>query len=547
MIDRHRETATRPHRSSRLSLGVAIVILAALPALGLGAPECRDAFYSPATPQFAGGAVIYPQNAYAVGSGSPLAGDVFPTQFLQGMQIDALHAISPYEMLFSVDRPGIYSNATESLVLFPNRPYLVTSWGGVEVSEVPEWDALGIQLRTLNALHYAGGCFAFSVSAPEFAPGVGVLYPSQVHRKCPGEASEIVLNGASLGIGNVDAVHLSDEDVEFSSATNRFLWGGPLVANQSTYRCAPVGGSCAPGGVTPGFNGAAIGLQNLNAFTEGDGMTCDDGNGCTVDTCQDEVCVGEVPDTCFGNCIQCGDVVVDENDTAPPIGPGEPTMDCSDDPLSDVLGPGVWYSFIGTGDWVRLSTCDTTTFDTRIDVFQGDCDALECVAGNDDAEGCGGFSSVLGFQSEEGEIYSIFVSGFGGATGSYELRVCPECEITDVALDPFWIPDGGLFCQADGTYFASFRIDGPTIDTLPRNGDGTVDSSDWRVVIDGAEYPAIGAGFDEVTVPGTTYLYFEVIGIPGDGDPNVDVTVEVGGDCTFTAVDLYDEPACVQP
>jgi len=42
-------------------------------------------------------------------------------------------------------------------------------------------------------------------------------------------------------------------------------------------------------------------------------------------------------------------------------------------------GPGVWFTVVGTGKRLTVSTCGGADFDTRISVFQGQCGGLECV------------------------------------------------------------------------------------------------------------------------------------------------------------------------
>lgn len=84
--------------------------------------------------------------------------------------------------------------------------------------------------------------------------------------------------------------------------------------------------------------------------------------------------------------------------------------------------PGIWYSFTGTGDLVTLSTCDMADFDTRISVFEGDCSVLNCVGGNEDGYGCGGYTSQFSFISQPGTEYRILIHGYY-ATGNFDLSV----------------------------------------------------------------------------------------------------------------------------
>jgi hypothetical protein len=81
---------------------------------------------------------------------------------------------------------------------------------------------------------------------------------------------------------------------------------------------------------------------------------------------------------------------------------------------------GVWYTILGNGSTYTVSTCTGTTWDTKIGVFSGTCGALACVAGNDDA--CGLQSSVA-WSTVAGTTYTIYVTGFGTATGIFDLTI----------------------------------------------------------------------------------------------------------------------------
>lgn len=90
---------------------------------------------------------------------------------------------------------------------------------------------------------------------------------------------------------------------------------------------------------------------------------------------------------------------------------------------TSVTGPGIWYSLIGTGGQIRVDTCNTSGFDTKLTVVCLGCDDQVCVGANDDGPGCSGFTSDLQFPSEAGTEYLVFVHGFGGATGTGTLNV----------------------------------------------------------------------------------------------------------------------------
>jgi hypothetical protein len=90
---------------------------------------------------------------------------------------------------------------------------------------------------------------------------------------------------------------------------------------------------------------------------------------------------------------------------------------------SRATAPGVWYAIVGNGGAITASTCAGTDFDSQISVFTGDsCDQLTCVDGNNDA--CGSQSLVV-FLSNPDQIYHVLVHGFGGAFGTFALRIIP--------------------------------------------------------------------------------------------------------------------------
>ena len=83
--------------------------------------------------------------------------------------------------------------------------------------------------------------------------------------------------------------------------------------------------------------------------------------------------------------------------------------------------PGVWHTFVGNGDEIVASLCDSN-FDTKIGVFTGDCTGITCVVGTDDGGPCG-VQSEVEFQSTAGVTYYIYVTGFSTSTGDYTLEL----------------------------------------------------------------------------------------------------------------------------
>ncbi len=94
-----------------------------------------------------------------------------------------------------------------------------------------------------------------------------------------------------------------------------------------------------------------------------------------------------------------------------------------------ITAPGVWYSVVGTGGDITASTCfdsllpGSTTFDTKISVFDGDCAMLNCIGGNDDSCTPDSRGSEFTWASAPGTTYFILVHGFGTSTGDFEVSV----------------------------------------------------------------------------------------------------------------------------
>ncbi len=160
-----------------------------------------------------------------------------------------------------------------------------------------------------------------------------------------------------------------------------------------------------------------------------------DGTGCSAN------------DLCFDSeVIECGDVVT--GSTFGSTSNGAPTGVCG----TTAGAPGNWYSFIGTGNIIQLGLC-TSTFDTKLQVYTGTCDNLNCVDGNDDS--CG-LQSEVDFLSTPGTEYFIYVFGFGAAQGNYMLDINCVC-ISDVTVGA-----DQEFCDEDSFEIVS-SLSGETI------------------------------------------------------------------------------------
>ena len=124
-----------------------------------------------------------------------------------------------------------------------------------------------------------------------------------------------------------------------------------------------------------------------------------------------DLCANAVP-------LNCGQTVTGTNLGA--TASGDPTADCT----TAIRVGGVFYSVVGTGASVTVSTCTATTnFDTELFVYSGRCGTYTCVGGNDDVSTTNTCSSVT-FTSQYGITYLIFVNGYDDTeVGNFGLTV----------------------------------------------------------------------------------------------------------------------------
>ncbi|MBH8569003.1 IPT/TIG domain-containing protein [Microvirga sp. STS02] len=147
-------------------------------------------------------------------------------------------------------------------------------------------------------------------------------------------------------------------------------------------------------------------------------------------------------DACSGAiALTCGQSVT--GTTVGSTATGDPTGSCT---AISVDGAGVFYSIVGTGANITVSTCNAATnFDTKLFVYSGTCGSYTCVGANDDAANCSANSlaSTVTFSSAFGTTYYVFVSGYRGtgaiAAGNFVLSTTcatPPPTPTLISLTP---------------------------------------------------------------------------------------------------------------
>jgi hypothetical protein len=207
----------------------------------------------------------------------------------------------------------------------------------------------------------------------------------------------------------------------------------------------------------------------------------------TCSEATEDVCAGAIP-------VACGSAT--EGSTVGAGADSAPFCDAS------ITAPGVWYAISGTGGQIVVSTCPGEAYDTKLNVYSGPCDALVCVAGNDDA-GPEVLCSTVEFISIAGQEYHVLVQGYNGATGPFTLTVsCPDCG-SPSALQAFATDVSALLLWSSPNPGSTFQVEyGP-------------------------------AGF----APGSGTLITGASGV--DGPP-----VTIGGLAPSTAYDFYVSEVC---
>ena len=79
----------------------------------------------------------------------------------------------------------------------------------------------------------------------------------------------------------------------------------------------------------------------------------------------------------------------------------------------DPRSPDLWYTFTASATYMATATtCGTAAYDTKIEVYDGDCGMLNSIACDDDTTGCAGFTSEAMFPVTAGTQYWVRVGGW---------------------------------------------------------------------------------------------------------------------------------------
>jgi hypothetical protein len=154
----------------------------------------------------------------------------------------------------------------------------------------------------------------------------------------------------------------------------------------------------------------------LSGTFQGEGSTCK-ATDCQVAGAGDECATAMIAD--YGaNAF--------ETNTATPSANEPDASQCSGTYLDWDGSADIWFIWVADGSGnVYFHTCDGSSYDTSMALYEGSCDNQ--VACNGDADwgldGCQAYYSAIEYDVEAGETYYIRIGGWHGATGEGTLTI----------------------------------------------------------------------------------------------------------------------------
>ncbi len=219
---------------------------------------------------------------------------------------------------------------------------------------------------------------------------------------------------------NITTCQFPDEYATINNAVagNTYTFSSSVATDYLTVRQGTPSGTALGCGTTP-LTVTATANGPLYLHTSLNSACATQGSGCRTTRVQCSSCAGPNGGAaCLAATpISCGGTV-----SGTTVG-GTTNASLGTCTTSLTSAPGRWHTFTSpTGQVVTLTTCAAVGFDTKLGVFGGSCGNLSCIAGNDDAT-CtfSGLRSRVTFTAAANTTYYIYVTGFGTATGAYEL------------------------------------------------------------------------------------------------------------------------------
>ena len=271
--------------------------------------------------------------------------------------------------------------------------------------------------------------------------------------------NQVACNGDGDGISGCQAYY-SEIDYECIAGNTYYIriggWQGQTgtgTLNIHIIPPPPSGACCFPNQFC--LDGITAPLCDAyDGFFAGDGTVCEKNDPCDFDNpFQDE-------------CEDAGPAVVGQNTfstilkTASQPQPDE--SQCEDTFLNWGNSPDGWFAYTAEVSAVHhFTTCDATSYDTSIVLYEDSCDnQVACNGDGTGDSGCQTYYSAFDYYCTAGTTYYIRIGGFNAATGIGTLTISfneptepaaccyPDGSCVDYNSDDCWV-SGGTWVQGE--------------------------------------------------------------------------------------------------
>ena len=168
-----------------------------------------------------------------------------------------------------------------------------------------------------------------------------------------------------------------------------------------------------------------------------------------------------------------------------------------------------WHMYVATGGLTTFDTCDTTSFDTSLVLYEDSCDNQVACDGDSAAEGCTLYTANIQYDCVAGATYYVRIGGWQAQNGSGTLNITPPPDPNAYGAccfeDETCINETAVNCTA---FLGNFQGDGTDCSTgLCEAGpgdecDGAIDAFEGANLFDTTFMTASTPAPDDSMCPG---------------------------------------------
>ncbi len=141
-------------------------------------------------------------------------------------------------------------------------------------------------------------------------------------------------------------------------------------------------------------------------------------------TCADTLCPG-AGDECDTALVAHIGQNPYETNSATPSSPEPDDSQCSGTYMNWSNSQDIWFRYVaGSSGTLSFSTCDSSSFDTSMALYEGSCDnQVACNGDANDGNNCQPYHSEIEYSVSDDTVYYIRIGGWEGATGTGTLTI----------------------------------------------------------------------------------------------------------------------------